>query len=119
MYFRNRRNGVERSEIDKFGQRFAIKFLFIFITGLRSKTIHTEFETALGPAVYSLTQATEGFGRFKTAVFSCQDDSRTGPRSFDLVARLPNILKEFAIAPSTLLAGAVDDEQGNYDPGCP
>jgi hypothetical protein len=43
--------------MDKFEDRFIIRFLFI--RDLGSKTIHTELKTTLGAIVYSQTQVKE------------------------------------------------------------
>jgi hypothetical protein len=53
-----------------FERIFVIKLLFI--KGLISNVIHTELETTLEAAVYSLPQAKKWVEQFRTRDFACQ-----------------------------------------------
>jgi hypothetical protein len=90
--------------MNKFEQRFAVKFLFI--KGLRSKAIHTGLAATLGATLYSLTQVQEWVRRLKTGDSSCQNDFRAGGPSSDLAEPLYNLLKSFILHPARFSHGS-------------
>jgi transposase len=88
--------------MEKSEQRFIIKFLFL--KGLDSKAIHSEFTAVLGPTAYSLHQVKEWRRRFAKGDLSCQDQIRPGRPSHVLGKALSDFLEEFPFASASIIA---------------
>jgi hypothetical protein len=102
--------------MDKFERRLVIKFLFI--EGLRSKTIHTELETTFDATVDSLTQAGSGLGDSRQVTLLArtilaQADRMQTERSLSAI-----FSRSFCLHPVSFSRTA-DDEQANCDAGPP
>jgi hypothetical protein len=88
--------------MEKWEQRFVIKFLFL--KGLGSKVIQSELTAVLGPTACSLPQVKEWSSRFANGDLSCQDEIRPGRLPHILRKALSDFLEEFPFASAGIIA---------------